>query len=263
MYAAATHFFATRISNVLRNQAMVGVSNLFASLFLSNPTKTGQAGVEANYPGYARQPISFTPPSANAEGDVSIQNTSELLWQAPASNAGVVTFVAIHDSATGGNMLFIAELNIPLELVSGMPPSLDAGDIICEAVHRQFSVWFKSGILNTLRGQNFEGLNPHIGIYTGDPEAGGIELSGGGYERPPIIFTAPSEQPGGQMRMANDTEVRFPRPTAFQGEWRFTALLTAQNAGNVIWRLGRQPNVTIQRNHTPVFRLGEFVVNVS
>ncbi|MCL2856208.1 MAG: hypothetical protein FWE19_00590 [Oscillospiraceae bacterium] len=260
MYGAATNHLKERVANILRGTSAAGYSNLYVGLLHNDPTETGTAGVELNYTGYDRQPVTFTPP-ALSPGGVAIQNVAELLWLPPPTATQSVLFAGVYDAQNGGNMLWRVQLSVPLEIIAGMPPSLDTGDLILELTGHG-SVWFKTQVLSMFRGQNVSGISPFASLHSGDPEAGGIELSGGGYERQPVTLSTPASQVGGHMQMSNETSIRFPRPTSPQGNLAYIGIHNAQSGGNLVYKIEWIPNIFIQRNYTPRFLAGRLRVNV-
>ncbi len=81
--------------------------------------------------------------------------------------------------------------------------------------------------LNTARGVPMPAWTPYVGLYVGDPLAGGAEVVGGGYVRRLIAFAAPTG-----FLMANASPIVFPAPTAFWGLLTHAALLDALVGGN-------------------------------
>lgn len=68
-----------------------------------------------------------------------------------------------------------------------------------------------AAVMNTARGTAMAAWSPYLALFVGDPLAGGIEASGGGYARQPVVFAAPSG-----YTMTNSAQVTMPSPT---GPW--------------------------------------------
>ena len=83
----ATHFFENRILNTFRGTTATGINECFVALFFSNPTDTGQAGVEVNYQNYTRMKVTWSTPYEES-GGIGIRNTNEMLWAISESDIG-------------------------------------------------------------------------------------------------------------------------------------------------------------------------------
>ena len=60
----ATNYFETAILNSMRGVALTAPAKIYLALFLTDPTDSGQAGVEIAYPEYVRQEITFSAPAS-------------------------------------------------------------------------------------------------------------------------------------------------------------------------------------------------------
>ena len=258
----ATNFFESQILNTLRNVTLPGYGDLFVGLFLSSPGETGSAGIEVQYNGYTRLPVSFTPPFEES-GGMGIRNTNDMLWQSATSDVGQARFIGILDSATvgSGNMLLYGELTIPLDIRSGQQPSIYTGDILY-FITGDSSRHFKTRVLNVLRNQSLAGFIPHVALFDGDPELTGVELSGPSYSRVAVTFTPPQEQIGGQMSVVNSNLLRFPSPTTPWGNWAADGLMDASTGGNLIFKAINPMPEVIQRNYVPQVAAGDYEVAV-
>lgn len=71
---------------------------------------------------------------------------------------------------------------------------------------------------------------PPTKVYVGLFKTTG-EVTGGGYARQEITFSAPTSD-GGGMKIVNNAEVRFPIATANWGEVKHTVVFDAVSGGN-------------------------------
>lgn len=259
----ATHFFENQILNVLRNVTLTGYSNLHIGLFMNNPTNTGTAGLEVNYTGYERLPITFTPPFEES-GGMAIRNTTDILWETAPQDVGNVHHIGIFDSPVigAGNMLLYGELTIPLNIRSGQQPAIYTGDILY-ILQGDTTRYFKTAVLNVLRNQTLAGFQPHLALFDGDPELSGLELSGPSYARPQISFGDRTIEVGGQSRIANNALVRFNSPTDTWGDWNWDGLLDAATGGNLIFKFQNPIPETIHRNYVAQVFIGEYMLEVN
>jgi len=255
----ATHFYEEMLLNTFRNIPAVGINNLFVGLYLNNPTNTGQAGIELSYTGYTRLPITFTPPYT--EGDrVGIRNPDALLWETSPTDAGEARFVGISDAPVGGNMLLYGELTTPLEIRAGQQPSVSAGSIRYFVVGDKTREW-KTRALNVLRGNTFGGIQPHLALFSSDPQAGGVELAGEAYERVPVEFSSPTIEVGGQSRIINSVSAEFNEPISEWGVWAWTALMESPTSGAAMTSVSRD-EVFLHRGYKPVFSEGAISITI-
>ena len=259
----ATTHFETQILNVLRNTSLPGYGNLYIGLYLTSPGESGQEGIELGYPEYARMPITFTAPFAES-GGMGVRNTESILWEPASQDAGQVRFIGISDSPVigSGSMLLYGELTMPLDVRAGQQPSIYEGDILYFLLGDS-SMWFKTRVLNLLRGEALNGFTPHLALFDGDPEGTGQELSGASYARPNVPFGTPTEQVGGQSQINNTSIVRFPAPTTTWGNWAWDGLMTAETGGELVFKSQNPIPEILHRNHVPQVPAGEYKVEVN
>ncbi len=259
----ATNYFETQVLNTFNNTTFVAPSELYVALFLSNPTETGIAGNEVNYTGYTRVKVTFTSPYAES-GGIGIKNNTDLLWNKSPADVGQARYIGIYDSQAigSGNMLLYGELTIPLDIKANQQPSIYTGDILYYATGN-FSTYFKTKIMNTLRSENLQGFSPYIALFDGDPEGSGAELTGGAYARVKIDFSSPSEQTGGQMLIQNTSALRFPSPTSVWGNWVYDGLKDGETSGNLILKSKNPVPEVIQKNYVPSIEVGEYKIMIN
>ena len=235
----ASNFYESLVLNLMRGQSAAAPAKLYLALFLSNPGDTGSEGTEITYTGYARQEIDFSAPAASGSG-LMVQNTSLISFAEAQSSAGTVTYVAVFDSLTGGNMWLYAPLDIALVVQNGVSPVFRAGNIKF-LMSGNFSVYYRTQILNLLRGTNVTGFAPYIALCNGDPTASGNEFSGGDYERIPVTMSAPSQQSSGAALSVNVSDNMSNVSTANWGSLTHIAIYDDSTGGSpfVIIDLGR------------------------
>ena len=235
----ASNFSENAALNLMRGQSVSAPSTLYLALFLSNPGDTGSEGTEISYTGYERQQIAFSAPAASGSG-LMVQNTSLISFAEASSSAGTVTFVGVFDSLTGGNMWLYAPLDIGLVVQSGVSPVFRAGGIKF-ILSGQFSTYYRTQILNILRGTNCVGFAPYLALCNGDPTASGSEFSGGDYARIAVTMGAPSQQASGAALSVNLNDAMSNISTANWGSLTHAAIYDAETGGSpfAIVDLGR------------------------
>lgn len=120
----------------------------------------------------------------------------------------------------------------------------------------QISDWLSAQLLNaTLRGTAFTPPSTvYIALYTSDPTAAdtGAEVTGGGYARKAISFSAPVIE-NGKQTVKSSADVEFPIATADWGLVTHVGLRTAATGGNLMWFKALDNPRTIQNGDRPKF----------
>lgn len=239
----ATNYLEGLALNAARGQSQAAPQAIYMGLYLSNPGESGTAGTEVAYEGYARQAVTFSSPAPMGTG-LGVQNTGDIHFPTSPTFVGAVAYVGILDSLTGGNMLLYAPFVEPMTVNAGENIMLVAGEAQFW-VAGTFSAAFRRRILNLLRGSSLVGAQPYLALFDGNPESGGAELFGGGYERLPVDFTAPAEQESGQMMIRNAQALSMARATDRWGVWSFTAVMDAASGGEPLICVAKEPSVEI------------------
>ena len=123
----ATNHFEEIMLNLARGISASAPETMYLALYLNDPGDDG-AGTEVSYSGYARQPITFSAPAASGNG-YAMQNTAALTFAESSVSVGNVTYVAIMDSLTGGNMYLYGRLEEVLNISAGNAPVVRAGAV--------------------------------------------------------------------------------------------------------------------------------------
>lgn len=241
----ASNYYENNVLNLMRGQSINAPQSLFLAMFLSNPGDTGVEGTEISYPAYSRQPISFSVPSPSGSG-LMIQNTSLVSFDESTVSAGTVTYIAVFDSITGGNMWLYAPLDQALVVQNGVSPVFRAGNIKF-IMSGNFSTYYRTQILNVLRGTNVIGFVPYVALCNGDPTTTGSEFSGGDYERIRVTMSIPTQQTSGAALSINVGDSMGNVSTANWGSLTHAVIYDAQTGGSpfCIFDLGRVYGVPI------------------
>lgn len=102
-------------------QYIVRDRNVWAALHVSNPGPTGLAASEATGMGYERIDCNFTVPASR-----TTLNNQKLVWDNLPSMT--ITYVAVWDSVTGGNIISYGPLSPTQAVGAGGQFVLQAGD---------------------------------------------------------------------------------------------------------------------------------------
>ncbi len=117
-------------SNFLENKVLGHVfgatpytapATLYVGLFTSNPGETG-SGTEVSGGSYARQTIAFTVTGNQAS------NTAAVEFPTATASWGTITFAAIYDALSGGNLLAYGALTTSKTIDNGDVFRIPAGD---------------------------------------------------------------------------------------------------------------------------------------
>lgn len=229
----ATNYLEAKILNLLRGTSVTAPAVVYLALFLNSPTETGTAGTEVSYSGYTRMAIDFSEPAAMNSG-IGLQNLGDITFPTAPTAAGTVTHIGVLDSLTGGNMLIYAELTEPLVILANEAPVIVAGEAQFWLTGNMSNA-YKTKVLNLLRNINITGFVPYLSLFNGNPEDGGSELSGGGYGRVALQFSAPAVQSSGQTQISNSVRATTARATSSWGTWTNTVIFDAASNGNPVF----------------------------
>lgn len=240
----ATNYFENAMLNLMRGTSITAPASIYLALFVSNPGDTGTEGTEITYSGYARQAITFSAPATSGGGMV-MENTALISFPEASTSAGTVTYVAVYDSLTGGNMWLYGQLDTPLTVQTGVSPVFRAGSVKW-IWSGNLATYYRTAIMNTLRGTNCTGFTPYVGLCNGDPTSTGNEFSGDNYARIAVTMSAPAQQSSGTALSQNTADVLSSIATAAWGTLNTVAIFDAQSEGNAyaVINLGTSYNVT-------------------
>jgi hypothetical protein len=112
--------FSNYLANATINATTRGVPyappvKVYVSLYTTDPTKD-DTGLEVSGSGgtYSREELKLGQPF-----DGVSTNENLMQWNTATTDWGVITHVAIHDSETGGNMLYYTPLDVPKNIEVG------------------------------------------------------------------------------------------------------------------------------------------------
>lgn len=127
MGAFSTYMETKIVEQFLRNNPTTPPATVYVALFESDPG-VADTGTETNYTGYARQASAWTSLDSNAQ----THNSGALTFPAngDSTTSHTITYIALFDSATGGNELLHAQLTAPKTLSPGDVLSFAAAAIV-------------------------------------------------------------------------------------------------------------------------------------
>lgn len=257
----ASNYFENKMLNLMRGQAITAPATLYLGLFLSNPGDTGTEGTEISYTGYARQPITFSAP-AQSGNSLIIQNAEQINFAEAGSNVGNVTYVAVFDALNGGNMLLYASLETALNVQAGVTPVFRIGNIKW-MWGGHLSTYYKTAIMNTLRGVSLPGFTPYAGFCNGDPTDTGSEVSGNNYARAELVMSVPEQQASGTALTSNTEQASTPQSTGNWGNITHTAIFDAQSNGNPYIVIPLGTTYTVVAGSACGFKAGGLKININ
>lgn len=109
------------LDHVFGGVAYTAPTTLYVGLFTTDPGEAG-TGTEVSGGSYARQTIAFTVTASQAS------NTAAVEFPTATASWGTITYAAIYDALSGGNLLASGALTISKTIDSGDVFRIPAGD---------------------------------------------------------------------------------------------------------------------------------------
>jgi hypothetical protein len=109
------------LGHVFGGAAYTAPATLYVGLFTSDPGETG-SGTEVSGGSYARQTIAFTVTGSQAS------NTAAVEFPTATASWGTITYAAIYDAVSGGNLLASGALTTSKTIDNGDVFRIPAGD---------------------------------------------------------------------------------------------------------------------------------------
>lgn len=103
------------INAILRNTSFTPPASIYLALYTDDPTDD-DIGTELAGGGYERKIISFKEPVREGNATV-VYNDNEIDFGIAESGWGTITHIGLHDSHTGGNLLYYGEIENPREVL--------------------------------------------------------------------------------------------------------------------------------------------------
>lgn len=257
----ATNYFEAAMLNLMRNTAITAPTTVYLALFTSNPTDEGITSTETLYSGYSRKAITFSAPATDGNG-LSITNSADITFTESTVNYGNAAYVGVMDSLTSGNMLLYSQLDTPLNIQIGVSPVFKAGTVKW-TWSGNLSTYYRTAIMNTLRGTNCSGFLPYIGLSNGDPNGSGNEFSGNNYARVRVTMTTPAQQDSGPAQVENTTDVLSPVSSSYWGVLNYAGIYDALTEGHLFMSLPLGTDYTITSNNAAGFHAGDLKININ
>lgn len=245
----------------LRGIAFGAPAQVYARLFITSPGESGTEGTEVAYDGYQGMPIVFAPPVPES-GGIGIRNSQTVTFPRSPINAGTVRWLGIYDTPTGGNMYLFGQLAEDLPIVQGEEPVLRLNETLFFSTGNLANA-YKVRLFNVVRGTSLPGTETFHALFSGIPDAGGIELSGLNYARVSLTFSAPIVDEAGASVIKNDTAASYNVPSTNWGTWSHSAIMSAAAGGEVIWQRARDAAKVINRGIMPKIDPGAISLGVN
>lgn len=122
-----TNYLETQLLNhVLRNVSYSSPTTVYVALFTVAPTESG-GGTEVTGGAYARQAVTFSAPSPD-----QVSNTTDVTFPVASADWGTIVAFAIMDAASGGNMLYFANLTASRDVLTNDQLRFPTGQLIVQ-----------------------------------------------------------------------------------------------------------------------------------
>ena len=260
----ASNYFEEAMLNLMRGRNIDAQPKYYLALFMSDPGETGTGGTEISYTGYQRQEITFTAPASDGSGGMMIQNAADITFPESQQSTQPVTHAAVFDSLNvgSGNMMLYGALDTPLNVQAGVSPVFRTGNVKWVWTGN-ITTYYKTAVMNVLRGTSLSGFAPYIACCNGDPTGSGNEFSGNNYARISVTFATPEQQASGAAHVSNNTNVQSGIASGNWGRLTTVAIFDAQTGGNAfcVIDLGAAYNITT--GYTVGFHEGDLQFNIS
>lgn len=121
-----TYAFAQDIlQHIIDEATYTAPATLYVALFTEAPTRSG-GGTEVDGTGYARQAITFSSPTAQAE----MSNDGAITFPEAQADWGTIVAFAVFDADTSGNMLGYDYLTQSREVLTGDTLYFASGNLV-------------------------------------------------------------------------------------------------------------------------------------
>lgn len=130
--ADATDFLEQRILGYwFKNDSFsqTAPSAIYIGLHTADPGETGSVSNELSGNGYTREVANLGSITTDANNNVYLDSNSASQFGPATASWGTVTHISLHDSLSGGNMLFKGELDSSLTVASGDTVSVGSGEL--------------------------------------------------------------------------------------------------------------------------------------
>ena len=124
------------------------------------------------------------------------------------------------------------------------------------------SSYYRTSVMNVLRGSAVTGFSPYVALYNGDPNTTGQELSGGNYARFAATFTNPTQLSGGSM-VQNNNDILSSISTASWGTMTHIAIYDASTGGNMFAAMSLGKSYSVPMGTAVGFHTGDLQFTIS
>lgn len=121
-----SNYMINKVLGILTNQGTwTPPTTVYLALYTSNPNPNN-SGTEVTGGSYARQAVSWTA----LAGGTSTQNSSTITFPTATANWGAITYVALLDAASSGNLLMFAPATVTITINNGQTYTITSGNLV-------------------------------------------------------------------------------------------------------------------------------------
>lgn len=257
-----SNYTETKLMNhVFKIASYTPPTNIYVSLHTANPGEDG-TGAEVSGNGYARKVCNVW----NAASSKGSANTNAITFDQSTGPWGTVTYYALWDALTGGNMLAYGSLSTNKVIVIGNVLSIAAGGITLTASSTLFSTYLGNKILDHLlkTASYTVPTNIYVAVSTTDPtEAGtGIAEPSSSYNYARTLCNGWEAGDSTTGKTQNTAAITTPVASGDWGTIAYTATFDALTGGNMLTYGTLTPSQAVGANDSMEWAAGSFVMTL-
>jgi len=246
------------LDHALKTAAFTVPAGLYIALSTTTIADAGTGMTEPAGGGYARVANN----TWNAAASRSIANTGTISFPEASAAWGTITYFAIMDAATGGNMIAYGALSASKAIAFGDNASFQSGAITVSFNTGGIGTYLANKILDHIfkTAAYTQATNLYVSLSTanpGDDNSGNAEPTVGAYAR--VLKNTWSAAAAGASH--NVGAITFPQATVGWGTITHFGIYDASTAGNLMFYAALDSARNIGVNDTPSF--GDSALNLT
>jgi hypothetical protein len=249
------------------NAAYTPAATVYLGLSTADPGDDGAGLAEPSGNGYIRKAITF-----GAAASRTVTQSGTVTFDQATGPWGTITYWAIFDAESSGNMLAHGALGASKSVVSGNTPSVASGEVTVAFSAGEISDTLAENLLDLMfRNQAYSAPDTYIALVTAtvsDSDTGTTitEPSGGAYARvqvEPNGGSSPTWDLAAGGLVDNTHLVAFPQATASWGTIVGVAICSAASAGDMLFYDNDMGDQAVGDGDTAQFPIGDLDITMA